>query len=82
MCLTCRVFPADLRPRGAADDVRVQDGADDRQGTLLRVRASVLGQGRHRTEGPHHGTQLHARQEGGESTLAFYSGSKEKVMHK
>lgn len=65
MYINLIVPPTELRPRGAADDVREQDGAHVGQGPLLRVRPRVLGQGDHRPEGAHHGAQLPAWQERG-----------------
>ena len=62
-------FPLELRPRSSLDDVREQNGTDLRQGSFLRFRPCVLRQGRHWTEGPHHGTQLHSRQERGKFYL-------------
>lgn len=53
-----------LRPARSADDVRVENGSDVRQGSLLCIRSSVLG---HRLDGPegeNHGSELHSWQEG------------------
>ena len=43
----------ELRPERAAHDVRLQDGAHEREGPLLRVRPRLLRQSGFRHEGVH-----------------------------
>ena len=54
-----------MQPEGTAHDVHLEDGPDIRQGSILCVRSRFLWHLFNRSEGAHHGPELHARQEGG-----------------
>mmetsp|Transcript_14648 Transcript_14648/g.21787 ORF Transcript_14648/g.21787 Transcript_14648/m.21787 type:complete len:229 (-) Transcript_14648:772-1458(-) len=54
-----------VQPRRTPDALHLQDGAHRRRRPLLRLRPRLLRNRQDRAEGPHHGTQLRAGQEGG-----------------
>ena len=52
-------------PPGSTDDVRLQDGAHDRQRSVLCLRPRVLRDRCHGDEVQNYGAELHPREEGG-----------------